>query len=111
LNPLPTVSLVLNYIVLSSVPVALLFFQRWDTQELVYCGFCVICLQLFRIVVFVLDVNVAGLLFVIVFVLEVIPIVLLVRDLRQLDVNLLLLVGVLHEIVVVRHGCGGEVRR
>jgi hypothetical protein len=58
----------------SSIPVPLLLFQRGDAQEFVYGPFRILALQLLRIVVFVFNVDITALLFVIVFVLEIITI-------------------------------------
>lgn len=54
-------------------PVALLFFECWNTQKLVYRLSWVIGFELFRIVVFVLNVDITALWLIIVFVLEVVP--------------------------------------
>lgn len=60
-------------------PVALRLFQGWNTEEFLHSFFRAIGLQLLRVVVLVLDINIASLRFIIVFVLKVIPLILSVR--------------------------------
>jgi hypothetical protein len=57
----------------TSIPFRLLFFQRRHAREFLYCGLGVVGLQLLRVVVFVLDIDVAALLVVVVLVFEVVP--------------------------------------
>lgn len=56
------------------VPIALVFLQRRYAQELVNGRLRFVALQLLRIVVFVFDINIAALLLVVVFVLEVVSV-------------------------------------
>lgn len=59
-----------------------------------------------RIVILVLDVNIAALLFVLVFVLEVVPAICQLGLRKRCAAYSLLLSGVLHKVIVVRHVCG-----
>lgn len=87
----------------TAVPVRLLLLQRRYAQELVYRGLWVVCLDLLRIVVLVLDVDVAALLLVWIFILEVVAVA-SQPDARQcFAARSLLVARVLHEIVVVGH--------
>jgi hypothetical protein len=53
-------------------PIALLLLECWDSQELIDRLFGTVCLQLFRIVILVLDVDVAPLFLFIILIFKVI---------------------------------------
>jgi len=55
-----------------SLPVAFLFFKRWDTQKLIDRFFRIVDLHLLGIVVLVLDVDISALIFVFVFVFKIV---------------------------------------
>lgn len=59
---------------MTAVPIRLLLLQRRYAQELIYGGLWVVCLDLLRVVVLVLDVDVAALLLIRVFILEVVAV-------------------------------------
>ena len=54
-------------------PVSLLFLQCWDTEKFIYRLARIVCLELFGVVVLVLDVDITALRFVVVFVFKVVP--------------------------------------
>jgi hypothetical protein len=54
-------------------PVALLLLEGWYSQEFFDSLFGVVGLQLFGIVVFVLDVDIAALFFFVILIFEVVP--------------------------------------
>jgi hypothetical protein len=56
-----------------SIPFRLFFLQRRHTQKFVYGCLGVVSLQLLRIVVLVLDIDIAALLVIVVLVFEVVP--------------------------------------
>ena len=60
-------------IIFFGIPIALCFLERRYTQELVNRGLGLVAFQLLGIVVFVLNIDVAALFFVIVFVLKIVP--------------------------------------
>jgi len=93
-----------------SIPFTLLWLQSGDTQEFVHGLLGIIGLHLLRIVVFVLDVDVSSfLLFIIVLIVKVVARHISKWSSRsRVMESLLLLVGVLHEVVVVRHCAGRE---
>lgn len=53
-------------------PITLLLLECWDSQELIDRLFGVVCLQLFRIVILVLDVDVTPLFLFVILILKVI---------------------------------------
>ena len=57
-----------------SLPVALLVFHRWHSQELIDGFVRIIHLQLLGIVVFVLNADIASLLIIAIFILKVVPV-------------------------------------
>ena len=92
-------------------PFALLLFQSGEGQELGNGILRVGLLHLLGVVVLVLDVDIPGVLVLVVLVLEVIASIGLVEQSNCWAGSFsLLLVGLLHKVVVIRHG-GGSVDR
>ena len=54
-------------------PLALLLLQRWHTQELCDCLLRIVCLELLRVIVLVLDVDGLIIIVIVILVLKVIP--------------------------------------
>lgn len=90
-----------------NIPIPLFLFQSWHTEELIDGFLGVIGLHLLRIVVLVFNVDIPVLLLILVFILEIITVApsiscVCVKCLQL--VHSLLLLGVLHEIIIIRHG-------
>lgn len=86
-----------------NVPFALFWLQCGHTQKLIDRLCWIVRLYLFRIVVFVLYVDIAALLFIVVFVFKVVSggALLAYIELMFAPLDSLFLVRILHEVIIV----------